>query len=116
MLTRYAATLAPPSAAATWQEHFQQLLAQAIEAGTPSLDTVARRMAVSNRTLQRQLAAHGTTWRAELDSTRHALARQARQIGPASMARLARQLAYSEPRAARRALRRWEHDGTEPPG
>ena len=115
ILTRYAATLAPPPVA-TWQEHFQQRLAQAIEAGAPSLDTVARRMAVSDRTLQRQLAAHGTTWRAELDSARHALARQAHQTGPPSMARLARQLGYSEPRAARRALRRWQHDGTEPPG
>ena len=33
-------------------------------------DRLARRLAVSPRTLQRQLAVHGTTWRAELDTAR----------------------------------------------
>jgi AraC-like DNA-binding protein len=115
ILTRYAATLPPPPAV-TWYDHFRQQLAQAIDAGSPSLSTVARRMAVSNRTLQRQLAEHGTTWRTELETARHLLARRARQAGPSSVVQLARQIGYADPRSVRRALRRWDHDGSEPPG
>jgi AraC-like DNA-binding protein len=36
------------------------LLAQSIEAGSPSLESVAKQMAVSRRTLQRQIAEYGT--------------------------------------------------------
>jgi transcriptional regulator GlxA family with amidase domain len=76
---------------------------------------VARRLAVSPRTLQRQLAAHGTTWRAELERARQALARHYSQAGPPGMARLARQLGYCDPRSVRRALRRWDDNATELP-
>jgi len=95
-------------AAGAWLERFHLLLAQAIENGSPSVGAVARGLAVSPRTLQRQLAAHGTTWRAELESLRQRRARQARQRGAVSMASLARSLGYSDTRSVRRALRRWD--------
>jgi AraC-like DNA-binding protein len=114
ILARYAATLPPPPVA-TWPEHFRQVLSEAIRDGTPSLGAVARRLAVSPRTLQRQLAAHGTTWRAELERARQALARHYSQAGPPGMARLARQLGYGDPRSVRRALRRWDDNATELP-
>jgi AraC-like DNA-binding protein len=70
ILNRYAASLpAPPPV--TWHGPFQRLLALSIEAGSPSLESVAKRMAVSPRTLQRQLAEHGT-WRDELNAVRSA--------------------------------------------
>lgn len=103
ILRCYAATVPAPRPA-TWLEHVQQLLNEAIAEGCPSLEAVARRLAVSSRTLQRRLADHGTTWSAELDAARQ---RQARLDGAASMTRLARQLGYAGPRSARRALRRW---------
>jgi AraC-like DNA-binding protein len=106
ILTRYAATLAPRPLP-TWHEHFQQQLAEAIDHGNPTLDTLAHRLALSTRTLQRQLAERGTTWRAELDAARQRRAQHARQADAANMADLARQLGYSDPRSARRALRRW---------
>jgi len=106
ILRRHAASLPPPPPA-TWREHFQQLLAEAIEHGSPSLDVLARRLAVSPRTLQRQLAAHGSTWRSELDTARRRRAGRARQAGATDVVRLARQLGYADPRSVHRTLRRW---------
>lgn len=112
ILNRYAASLpAPPLV--TWHGHFQQLLARSIEAGSPSLESMAKQMAVSPRTLQRQLAEHGTTWRDELNAVRQRRALKARQSGTVSTAALARQLAYSDPRSVRRALRRWDNEAIE---
>jgi AraC-like DNA-binding protein len=68
---------------------------------------------VSPRTLQRQLAEHGTTWRAELNAARQRRAVKARRSGTVGSAALARQLAYSDPRSVRRALRRWDNETTE---
>jgi AraC-like DNA-binding protein len=112
ILNRYAASLAAPLPV-TWHGQFQRLLARSIEAGSPSLESVANQMAVSPRTLQRQLAEHGTTWRAELDAARQRRAVQARQSRTVSSAALARQLAYSDPRSLRRALRRWDNEATD---
>jgi AraC-like DNA-binding protein len=115
ILRRYAAALPPPPRA-TWHEHFRHLLADALEHGDASITALARCLAISPRTLQRRLAEHGTTWRAELDRARQALARHYSPAGPPGVARLARQLGYRDPRSVRRALRRWDDDATELPG
>ena len=107
ILRRYAATL-PPCQPASWPDYFRQVLAGALGDGTPSLDAVAGRLAISVRTLQRRLAEHGTTWRAELQAARQDRVRTAFQASPPSMTRLARQLGYADPRSVRRALRRWD--------
>jgi len=110
ILKRFADSLpAPPQA--TWGEYVQGLLAEAMERGSPSLDTFARRLAVSRRTLQRQFAEHGTTWRAELDTARRCRAERARHADATDMTRLTRQLGYADPRSARRALQRWAQAG-----
>lgn len=98
----------------SWYGRFRLLLAEAVDHGSPSLGAVAQRMAVSTRTLQRQLAAHGTTWRAELDELRRSRAQQAHHDGTVSVGSLARHLGYSDPRSARRALRRWDIPPGEP--
>lgn len=105
ILRRYADTLAPP-VAATWHEHFRQVLDQALREGRPELSDMASRLAVSPRTLQRRLAVHGTSWRAELDSARQRRTRL-HPDGTASLAALTRRIGYADSRAARRALRRW---------
>jgi AraC-like DNA-binding protein len=107
ILRRCAASV-PPPAAATWHDHFRLQLSQAIEQGSPSLAALARRMSLSTRTLQRRLAEHGTSWRAELEAARQHHARRARQAGSPTMTLLASQLGYADPRSARRALRRWD--------
>ena len=108
IMHRFAATLSAPPIA-TWHSQFRRLLAETIDEGAPSLDVLARRLAVSRRTLQRKLAEHGTSWRAELAAERRRRAEAARQNGTADIARLARQLGYADPRSASRTLRRW-HD------
>jgi AraC-like DNA-binding protein len=108
ILRRYVVTLAPPRPA-DWLGHFRQVLSDTLKDGAPSLDAVALRLAVSARTLQRRLAEHGTTWRAELQAVRHQRAEQALHNGSASMSRLARELGYADPRSVRRALRRRVH-------
>ena len=105
ILRRYAASLPQPPPL-TWTDVFRRVLAEEIGAGSPTLENAARRLAVSPRTLQRQLASHGTTWRAELDAARQRIVAQARRAGHVDAATLARQLAYSDPRVVRRALRR----------
>lgn len=104
ILRRYADSIIPPPLA-TWHHHFTQQLSEVIEQGTPSLGMMALRMAASPRTLQRRLAEHGTTWRAELDAARQ---RRAQRVGTSSMTRLARQLGYADPRSVRRAMLRWD--------
>jgi AraC-like DNA-binding protein len=104
ILRRYAGSLIPPSLA-SWQHLFRQQLSEVIEQGTPSLEAMARQMTVSPRTLQRRLAEHGTTWRAELDNARQ---QRAQNAGASSMTRLAHHLGYSGPRSVRRALHRWD--------
>jgi AraC-like DNA-binding protein len=115
ILASYAETLPPPHPA-TWHDHFRQRLAQEVERGSPSLDTLARRLVVSPRTLQRRLAEHGTTWRAELEFVRCQRARQARRAGAADMTQLASHLGYADPRSARRFLRRWNDQAADPAG
>jgi AraC-like DNA-binding protein len=105
ILRRYAASLPPPQAV-TFPEVFRVVLTEALERGAPSLHEVAARLTVSPRTLQRRLAEHGTTWRAELDAARRHAASSA-SAQPVKMASLAHRLGYSDPRSARRALRRW---------
>lgn len=106
ILARYADGLPSPPPV-NWHERFRQLLDEALEAGSPSLGEVARRLTMSARTLQRRLAEHGSTWREELDAARKRRAKNARLAGPPDAAKLARQLRYADPRSARRALRRW---------
>lgn len=112
ILARYAATLAPPPDP-TWQQHFRGLLTEALDDGAASLAAMARRMAVSPRTLQRDLAEHGTSWRSELEAARRLRADQLRNGDPAS---LAHHLGYSHSKSARRAVRRWSLDDEQHPG
>jgi AraC-like DNA-binding protein len=104
ILRRYAATL-PPAQPVTWYGQFRVLLYESL-AAAPTLDAIALRLAMSPRSLQRRLAEHGTTWRAELDHARRRRAEQACSAARPTLTSLARELGYSDPRAVRRALRR----------
>lgn len=113
ILRRQALSLPMPPPV-TWRQHVQEQIAEMIDVGNPSLDGLARRLAVSTRTLQRQLAEQGTTWRAELDMARRRRALRANGAGGADLSRLARQLGYADPGSARRALRRWDGRAADP--
>ena len=72
----------------------------------PTIQRVARRLAVSTRSLQRQLTASGTSFRDVVDAIRHQRALELLR-GGAAFADIAEQLGFSEPRAFRRAFQRW---------
>ncbi|WP_405146287.1 AraC family transcriptional regulator ligand-binding domain-containing protein [Nocardia salmonicida] len=116
VLQPLAAALAPPpTLASAWPRRVADALDQAIEAGEVSLDSVARILTVSPRTLQRRLTESGTTWRAELDRARSARLSEAVSAGSLSGARQAELLGYSDAGSLRRAARRWS-SGSHPIG
>jgi AraC-like DNA-binding protein len=111
ILRRYAATM-PPRETLTWYGQFQTMLAASLPEA-PTLDGIARQLAMSPRSLQRRLAEHGTTWRAELDHARRRRTEQSRAHAQPTLGSLARQLGYADVRSASRAVRRWS---SSPPG
>ncbi|MCM6778993.1 AraC family transcriptional regulator [Nocardia sp. CDC159] len=88
-------------------EAFRTALAAELTAGSPSLGSVAARLAISPRTLQRHLAEHGTTWRGELDRLRHERVRELLAQGNSTIDAVARRVGFADDRALRRAYRRW---------
>ncbi|WP_328601558.1 AraC family transcriptional regulator ligand-binding domain-containing protein [Nocardia terrae] len=110
ILEKVAATVPPPPPlASAWVDHVAGALEQALAAGDATLDSVARRLMVSRRTLQRRLTEAGTTWRQELDRARLERLRRADTAGAhLGRARQAEILGYAGPQSIRRAARRWE--------
>ncbi|MCC3327332.1 AraC family transcriptional regulator [Nocardia abscessus] len=88
-------------------ESFRLALASAIADSDASLGAVARRLAVSTRTLQRQLAEQNTTWREEYDRARYEQARSLLAEGRLTTAAIAGRLGFTDDRALRKAYRRW---------
>jgi AraC-like DNA-binding protein len=88
-------------------ESFRLALASAIADGEASLGAVARRLAVSTRTLQRHLAEQSTTWREEYDRARYEQARTLLAEGRLTTAAIAGRLGFTDDRALRKAYRRW---------
>ncbi|WP_336087676.1 AraC family transcriptional regulator [Nocardia sp. SSK8] len=85
---------------------FRIALAAALDAGDPALSRVARHLAMSDRTLQRHLATHDTSWRTELDRLRHERATALLAEGH-STTTIAHRLAFTDDRALRKAFHRW---------
>jgi AraC-like DNA-binding protein len=90
-----------------WTDQVRRLLAEHLHRPALSLRTVARMLAVSARTLQRRLAEEGTSWSAEIDAARRERATRLLREGAKRDVTAAR-VGYSESRALRRALRRWQ--------
>ncbi|WP_169813151.1 helix-turn-helix domain-containing protein [Nocardia jejuensis] len=94
----------------TWIENFRGvLLATLADANVSSnvLDEVAQRLSMSSRTLQRRLAEHGTSGRAEIESIRYERAVQMLVDTQLPVNSIAGHLGYSDHRALGRAFRRW---------
>ncbi|GAB7052606.1 AraC family transcriptional regulator [Catenuloplanes indicus JCM 9534] len=93
-------------------ERVRAALVELLPAGAGTAAGVARRLALSGRTLQRRLAAEHTTFQAVLDSTRHALARAYLDRADVSVTEIAFLLGYDDPGSFYRAFRSWT--GTTP--
>jgi AraC-like DNA-binding protein len=79
----------------------------ALGPGQPVLPDVARRLGVSERTLQRRLSERETTFTDVVDDTRRAIAEDHLRRDKLSVGEIAFLLGYSEPSAFSRAFHRW---------
>ena len=83
------------------------LLARRITAAAPTLEAVAVELAMSERTLQRELRVETTTFRQLVEDVRREVAVQYLAQPGASASEAAFLLGFSEPSAFTRAFRRW---------
>ncbi|MGP4023109.1 AraC family transcriptional regulator ligand-binding domain-containing protein [Actinomadura sp. 3N407] len=91
-----------------WYDLFRLALHARFEQDSLSLETVAQQMTISARTLQRRLAERGSTWRGEVETARQEKALALLQDGRLPMTSIAGRVGYSDVRALRRAVRRWQ--------
>lgn len=100
-------TLATAVPLHNWLDLFRTALASAHNGTAPALSTVARRMAVSTRTLQRRLDEHGTTWSNEVETMRRDHITRLLWSTDLSIDAIAARSDYADARALRRAVHRW---------
>jgi AraC-like DNA-binding protein len=90
----------------------RRALASRVAGGDTRIQTIARELALSARSLQRRLATSGISYQQLLDMTRKDAAERYLTDSPLSIGEVADLLGYSEPAAFNRAFRRWHN---EPP-
>ncbi|HCE10488.1 MAG TPA: AraC family transcriptional regulator [Oxalobacteraceae bacterium] len=96
-----------PSPSTSFTSKVQCLLASLLPKGEPLRDEVAKRLMMSERTLQRRLAEEHTNFTKLVDDTRREMAQQYLSNGQLSLKKLSFQLGFSEPSAFYRACKRW---------
>jgi AraC-like DNA-binding protein len=84
-----------------------RLVAEELQGGTLTLASIARRMAMSPRTLQRRLELEHTTFADVLDQTRRHFADAYLREPNLALTEIAYLLGFSEPSAFTRAFQRW---------
>lgn len=87
-------------------------LVELLPAGENTIEDVARKLATSSRTLQRQLSEEGTTFRKQLNHVRQLLAQQYLTTSDMDMDTIAFMLGYAEAGSFVRAFTLWT--GTSP--
>ncbi|MFB7719389.1 helix-turn-helix domain-containing protein [Nocardia sp. NPDC056100] len=100
-------TLASSRSAPDWHEQLRHAIAAALRRGDLDLDGVARRLAISPRTLQRRLHEMNTTWRKEVETVRYEQALNLLRDTGLPVRSVAARLGYADARALHRAFRRW---------
>ncbi|MFB6823327.1 helix-turn-helix domain-containing protein [Streptomyces virginiae] len=105
-------TLAAAIPLHNWLDLFRTALASVHDETVPTLPAVARRMAVSPRTLQRRLDEHDTTWSNEVEAARRDHITRLLHGTDLSIDAIAARSGYADARALRRAVQRWY--GTTP--
>jgi AraC-like DNA-binding protein len=86
-------------------------LGSALSSGEPTQTEIARRLALSERSLQRHLKAEGHSFAELLEGVRQELARSYLRDATLSVSEVAFLLGYSEPSSFHRAFKRWEGEG-----
>lgn len=93
--------------AATVADRVRAALLESLPAGDASIDAVTGGLAVSARTLQRQLKAEGTSFQAVLADTRESLARHYLDAGDLRTSEIAFLLGYEDTNSFYRAFKTW---------
>lgn len=88
-------------------ERARTIIAEELARSVPSIEVVARKLAISARTLRRRLAESGTSFRELLDETRAHLAQSYVRDRRIPLAEVAFLLGFSEPSTFHRAFKRW---------
>ena len=96
----------------SFPEVVDSILARGMRGQRPSVQTLARELAISSRTLQRRLAETGTTYQARLDQVRQRLARRLLGSTDLGVGEIAWFLGFEEVNSFARAFHQWE--GTTP--
>lgn len=108
VLSKHAeALLAELEAARSTRAKVESVLMPILHTGDVNMAIVARRMALSRRTLQRRLSEEGTTFARVLDELRHKLALHYLKGKKVSVNEAAYLVGFSEPAAFSRAFKRW---------
>ena len=105
--TQQANTNPNPSVSDNFTSKVQCLLASLLPNGEPLRDEVAKRLMMSERTLQRRLGEENTNFTKLVDDMRREMAQQYLSSGQLSLKKLSFQLGFSEPSAFYRACKRW---------
>ncbi len=110
VLRQHAAdVIAAQARSSPWTARLRQVVTAQLAGGGLSLQTVARALALSPRSLHRRLAQEGTTWRDLVDTVRRDRATVLLARGM-SRKEVAARLGFGDTRALRAALRRWRRD------
>jgi AraC-like DNA-binding protein len=100
----------PPTGGGTIIATLRAALASRIES-SPTIEVLARQLAISPRTLQRRLAAEGLSFQQVVDDVRREAAERLLSDASLSVGEIGYMLGFSEPSAFHRAFKRW-HDVT----
>lgn len=92
----------------------RRVLASRIARGDTQIQSVARALSTSTRSLQRRLAAVGLSYDQLLDQVRKEAAERYLSDSPLSITEIAYLLSYSEPAVFNRAFRRWYEQTRRP--
>jgi AraC-like DNA-binding protein len=101
------AMLAELPRAQSLTERARDLVVKELAGGTPTLGHVARRLALSERTLARRLDEEGTTFKALLEDSRRRLSLRYVRESELAFGEIAFLLGFSQTAAFYRAFRRW---------
>lgn len=82
-------------------------VSRSLSEGVPRMSDVARRLAMSERTLHRKLRARGASFRALVDATRRELAQGLLRLDGYTTSEVAFLSGFSEQSAFQRAFKRW---------
>lgn len=91
----------------TRSNQVQRQIIKKLSGEVPNISDVARELGLSERSLQRELAAEKTTFRELLDKTRKELAFNHLKNEKTAVAEIAFLLGFSEPSAFHRSFKRW---------